>query len=644
MPFSAAAAVPPIAADPWDEAGCDALIDELAALRRQLLAEAAAATPALPALSPVQRGSALNLAHYLALRRHDLRPLQERLATLGLSSLGRAETHVLASVDKVLGVLHRLAGRPWQVPDDEPVGAHSGPCRLASQALALLGGGTPGRGVRIMVTLPASAASDDELVNALVDGGMDVARINCAHDDAATWAAMAGRVRRAARRAGRDLRVLMDLGGPKLRTGDAPPVPPVLKLRPRRDAFGHVLGPARLGLRARGSARPVPDVDACVGVDAAWLQALAPGDRIEVVDARGARRRLTVVDRVRGGVRATVEQTTYLIASSELRRKLAGQADDGADDGAASSTVHDLPVRAGGLRLRRGDRFRLLRRGAPREAEPAAAGRRARPAAMACTLPEALDAVLPGEPVWFDDGRIGGRVTRRMKDAVEVEIVHAAEDGTLLRADKGINLPQTRLALPALTAQDRDDLASVVLHADIVGLSFAQSADDVHALQDELARRGRADMPLLLKVETRRGFEALPAMLVAAMRQPVYGVMIARGDLAVECGYERLAEIQEEILWACAAAHAPVVWATQVLESMARTGLPSRAEITDAAMGERAECVMLNKGPHIAEALHALADILGRMQGHQAKKRALLRALRAWPSMEPSTAPSTEGA
>ena len=103
--------------------------------------------------------------------------------------------------------------------------------------------------------------------------------------------------------------------------------------------------------------------------------------------------------------------------------------------------------------------------------------------------------------------------------------------------------------------------------------------------------------------------------------------MIARGDLAVECGFERLAEIQEEILWICEAAHVPVIWATQVLETLAKEGMPSRAEITDAAMGERAECVMLNKGPHIREALRVLDDILQRMQSHHSKNRSMLREL-----------------
>jgi pyruvate kinase len=116
------------------------------------------------------------------------------------------------------------------------------------------------------------------------------------------------------------------------------------------------------------------------------------------------------------------------------------------------------------------------------------------------------------------------------------------------------------------------------------------------------------------------------------MRGEKVGVMIARGDLAVECGWERLAEVQEEILWICEAAHVPVVWATQVLETVAKDGRPSRAEITDAAMGQRAECVMLNKGPHILDAIRILDNILRRMQEHQRKKRTLLRRLAFWTS------------
>jgi len=89
----------------------------------------------------------------------------------------------------------------------------------------------------------------------------------------------------------------------------------------------------------------------------------------------------------------------------------------------------------------------------------------------------------------------------------------------------------------------------------------------------------------VLKIENRQAFEDLPRLLLTALRYPPMGVMVARGDLGVELGFERMAEVQEEILWLCEAAHVPVIWATQVLEGLAKKGLPSRGEVTDAAMG-----------------------------------------------------------
>jgi pyruvate kinase len=213
-------------------------------------------------------------------------------------------------------------------------------------------------------------------------------------------------------------------------------------------------------------------------------------------------------------------------------------------------------------------------------------------------------------------------------DRIVVEITRARPDGSRLGADKGINLPDTRFGPAGLTAQDRGHLRFVAAHADLVGLSFANDPEDVRSLWRALREAGDRPLGVLVKIETRAGFERLPEILLAAMEGPAVGVMIARGDLAVECGFERLAEVQEEILWMCEAAHVPTVWATQVLETLTKKGRPTRAEVTDAAMSERAECVMLNKGPHVVDALRTLDDILRRMASHQSKKQTLLRSLR----------------
>jgi pyruvate kinase len=280
------------------------------------------------------------------------------------------------------------------------------------------------------------------------------------------------------------------------------------------------------------------------------------------------------------------------------------------------------------LLLKRGDRLMLTAE--PVAGKPAsldANGKVLVHASISCTLPEIYPQVRVGERVWFDDGKIGGIIRDACAEALTVEINHASIKGDRLGADKGINQPDTKIDFPAITTKDLQDLRFVVAHADLVGMSFVRHERDVHELQARLAERGGSNLGIVLKIETRQGFERLPNLMLAAMRQRTAGVMIARGDLAVECGFERTAEVQEEILWICEAAHMPVIWATQVLESLAKKGRPSRAEITDAAMGERAECVMLNKGPHIVEAVAALDDILHRMQDHQAKKSARLRPL-----------------
>ena len=181
--------------------------------------------------------------------------------------------------------------------------------------------------------------------------------------------------------------------------------------------------------------------------------------------------------------------------------------------------------------------------------------------------------------------------------------------------------------MASLSEQDLAHLDFAVTHADMVGLSFVRSPQDVLNLERELDLRGGSQLGIVLKIETRAAFEQLPNLLLTALQSPPVGVMVARGDLAVEMGFERLAEVQEQILWLCEAAHVPVIWATQVLESLAKKGLPSRAEVTDAAMSGRAECVMLNKGPHVLHAVRFLDDVMTRMQAHQTKKRAELRKL-----------------
>jgi pyruvate kinase len=596
-----------------------ALIKQLLSLREQMLAHETAIAPWLTGVSPGYAASARNLAHYLALRQSDCRPLQLQLDALGVSTLGRSESHVLENINQVIAILQRLEGNALS----QPVKVEASHLRdsrnwLEQHTNALLGPPPLERSVRIMVTLPTEAAIDYGLVRQLMDSGLNIARINCAHDGAADWQAMAANVRRAAKAVDRPVRILMDLAGPKLRTGPMAAAPTVLKLRPQRDVFGRVVSNALVGLRPAGSTSQVAGAPVCMGVNPQWLAHLQVGDQLDFKDAAGTRRSLTVMRCDDAAALAECGKTARLVPQTKLKRRRKG-------NGRRATLMFDLPCQEGSLHLMRGSALRLTLDGLGCNADPHHAW-----ASIACTLPQVFEQVSVGERIWFDDGRIGGVIRHIDPQWLELEITHARDGGEKLAGDKGINLPDSRLNLPALTDKDIEDLAVVVRLADLVGLSFVQQAQDVQTLREHLHRLGAPELGLILKIETRRGFENLPELLFSAMASESAGVMIARGDLAVECGYERLAEVQEEILWAAEAAHMPVIWATQVLETMAKTGLPTRAEITDAAMGERAECVMLNKGPHIKEAMFTLNDILHRMQSHQAKKRPLLRQLHAW--------------
>ncbi|WP_417272499.1 pyruvate kinase [Celeribacter halophilus] len=483
------------------------LLTEYQTLRAKITAECKALWNAWESedMRPEFRPSAQNLAHYLALRHADLTPLQPDLAGLGLSTLGRTEPHVRASLDAVEATLATLTeGGPWdRLPRPSCEDFAQGPARLAARRDRLFGAGASGAPrSRILLTLPTDAASDPDLIPEMIRAGADSMRINCAHDGPEVWAAMIARIRAAEDEIGRSVPVLMDLAGPKLRTGS-------------------VFGPKK------------PRVFV--------------GDRLDI-----------------------------------LRETPSGKVKH------ISTTL---------------------------------------------SHPELIDHLTVGMPVFIDDGKIGAEVVKLTQKGARLRVTRAGPKGVKVKPEKGFNLPSVEIDIPALTEADRTALDFVVGHADMIGYSFVQTPEDIRLLIKEVDQRlakGAARPGLVLKIETALAVRNLPRLIVQAGALSETAVMIARGDLAVEIGMERMSEIQEELLWLCEAAHTPVVWATQVLEGLMKEGLATRAETTDAAMAQRADCVMLNKGPYVLDTIHFLSRILGRMDRHMSKKSARLAPLRSW--------------
>lgn len=463
--------------------------------------------------------SALNLAEYLALRRHDLRSLQAALIPWGLSSLGRIEGRVMPNLDAVIATLEVICGsksdRHFQRPPIEFF--FEGDRLLQQHTEELFGESSPHRRVRIMVTLDTEAATNYALVRSFIQRGANCMRINCAHDTPEIWQGAIDNIRCAERETGTLCKIMMDLGGPKIRTGAV----------------------------------------------------LAPHDK---------------------------------------------------------------------KRVFKGDRIVLSRR-EPELASAADTDKSVEYFQTSCTIPSILDLLAVDTPVYIDDGKIQTCVIDTQypiateQPGLLLEVINTSPKGVKLKPEKGMNFPDTVLALSPLTEQDLTDLDFVAIHADIVGYSFVQRSSDIELLQQELDKRceNRLSQPAIVaKIETAIAVTNLPELIIYAAGKGSFGVMIARGDLAVQIGYQRLTEIQEEMLWICEAAHIPVIWATQVLENLVKDGIPSRGEMSDVAMSERAECVMLNKGPFIAEAIAILDDVLTRMEAHQLKKTPQLRALHSW--------------
>jgi pyruvate kinase len=576
----------------------------------------------LKKVHPANQKSALNLIHYLALRNQDIRELQDTLGQLGISRLGRAESHVMASIAAVKNLLNKILKKEQPEEKKSPVSFKKGRKIIRSNTSALLGKKLKGSKVRIMVTLPAEAADDYKYIKKLVSSGMNSARVNCAHDDTEVWKRMIDKIHKAKTQTGRNVKVCMDLGGPKLRTGIMRPGPKVVHLQPERDLIGKVTSPSEVWLALPGTELQ-DDEDMIIPVSNDWLKSLKKESFITFTDSRNKKCKLKIDKERKPGWMSKCYDSAYVTTGTILTIKNENEGEE------LTIEVGEMLPLEEKIILKVGDKLILHKENIPGDpAEYDDEGTLVIPAHISCTLPEVFSDVKVGEPIILDDGKIEGQIKSVDSEKIEVTVTYAKEEGAKLKADKGINLPESKLSISGLTIKDKEDLKFVAQYADVVNVSFVNNAQDVFELLAELKELNAEHLGIILKIETQSGFKNLPAILLTAMRHHPIGVMIARGDLAIECGWKDLAQTQEEILWLCEAAHIPIVWATQVLETMAKKGRPSRAEITDAASAEQAECVMLNKGPHIFEVIKILDEILSSMQDYHEKKAPMLPPLK----------------
>jgi len=203
--------------------------------------------------------------------------------------------------------------------------------------------------------------------------------------------------------------------------------------------------------------------------------------------------------------------------------------------------------------------------------------------------------VQAGEIILLDDGKLQMKViSTNLKDEVVCEIVH----GGILTSRKGVNLPNTKVSIPSLTPEDRENL-EFVLENDVewIGLSFVRKAEDIIELKKIIAERGKTAR-VIAKIEKPEAIANIDEIIAVTD-----GIMVARGDLGVECPMEEVPLLQKMIVAKCRAASKPVIVATQMLESMITTPRPTRAEVNDVANSvlDGADAVMLSGETSVGE-------------------------------------------
>jgi pyruvate kinase len=575
----------------------------------------------LDRVHPAYKYSAQNLILYLAFRQIDFDNIKNVLESYGISQLTKDERHIKSSIEAVISNIRKILYPDYDYELITKEKFNEGYNFQKINTTSLLGPEIAGRITRIMVTLPSDAAYDYDLVHDLLKANINCFRINCAHDGPDQWKMMIDNIHQAKEETGKECRICMDLSGPKFRTGLMRTGPKVIRLRPEKNDYGIVVNPIRFWIAPPDT--PPEDIKVpYLPVEKSWYKLLKKGTVVQLMDARGKKRKIKIIEESFRGKWATTNDTTYIRTGTRLHIA------DKEKEVKITTIVGELMPLEEKILLRRGDQLIIHRK----ESQGAPAiinedGTVKIPAHISCSLKEIFTDTKVGEPVLLDDGKIEGLIEEKKHDELVVRITWADDKGSTLRADKGINLPESELKLRGLTNKDREDLEFIAKYADVVDVSFVNTPEDVEEIKNTLKDINAKHLGVILKIETKQGYHNLPEILLNAMEIHPIGVMIARGDLAVEVGWQKLAEVQEEILKICSAAHIPDIWATQVLENLAKKGRPSRAEITDAAMAQRADCIMLNKGPHIIAAINMLDSIIRIMQNTMDSRKPKVKIL-----------------
>ncbi len=576
--------------------------------------------------------SLLNFKQYLTLRSKDRTKLQETLSLLSLSSLGRSYAHVAGSIDTLYDQICSSLCRD-ELSAEEMASFHHLTIPEAiglsfKNSKALFGGKVSKKlskqSTAIMLTLPShSVDNKGELIHNLADSGINVFRINTAHDSQAIWKAMADVIAtiNEQREENNKIKIFADLAGPKIRTGKIRRLDlPVVIGSNKYEKDVHIFSGKMITTRAETiDPQTRKKIPARIAVGKKFFKKLHKESSFRVVDSNKKKALITISEIHDGYITGVINKRVYLNESAKLRHNH------------HQGSILNIEKQIDPIRLFKGDLLVITERDMEGRSVLFDENKNVlKSALISCSFHGIISYIKIGAQVFIDDGKIGLKVIDKSDHSIICKVTFAKVNGKLLKEEKGINFPDTYIKTAALTKRDRENMLAVIGFADHLSISFCQNAKDVRDLQKLLTQNGCDDIGIIAKIETKQAIANMPEILEQLLACKKSGVMIARGDLAIEVGFKNMGSIQEALLDICSAAHMPVIWATQVLENQMKTNLPSRAEVTDAAMGGRAECVMLNKGAFATDTIGILKHILHDMHSIFKKNRQLLKKEVLW--------------
>ncbi|MCK5702312.1 MAG: hypothetical protein KAI29_14205, partial [Cyclobacteriaceae bacterium] len=281
----------------------------------------------LSKVHPSYNESALNLIHYLAFRSFDIADLQEKLRYMALPDVSNIEGHVMKSLLAIKTIINHLSGNYLIEKQKNIISIKKSEKLLRKNTKQLFGYKSKKRVTRIMVTLPSTAAEDYSMISRLIKLGMNSARINCAHDSPEVWAKMIENIKRANKALKKNCKVMMDLGGPKLRTGSMGPGPKVVHLQPERDLIGKVTSPSEVWLAHAGT-EPEDEDDMIIPVSSDWLKSLKKNSTIIFTDSRNKHCKLKNDKKRSPGWMAKCYDSAYVTTGTVLTIKSENEAEE----------------------------------------------------------------------------------------------------------------------------------------------------------------------------------------------------------------------------------------------------------------------------------------------------------------------------